>query len=79
MLSPAKLDLCGTGGWHTVAPDDGVRCGCITRGDGEGTGEGGVVTPAAGVTSVAVGTDSPADDGAGVAAADGGFRSDVEG
>lgn len=62
LLSPAKLDLCGNGAWHTVATDDGVRCGFITTGDGEGTGEGGVVTLLAGVINVAVGTASLAED-----------------
>lgn len=41
---------------------DGVRCGFITTGDGDGAGEGGEVTAPAGVTSVAVGTDSLAED-----------------
>lgn len=62
LLSPAKLDLCGNGAWHTVDADDGVRCGFMTTGDGDGTGEGGVVTLLAGVTNVAVGTDSLAED-----------------
>lgn len=57
LLSPARLDLCGSGAWHTVAADDMVRCGFITTGEGDGTGEGGVVTPLAGVIKVAVGTD----------------------
>lgn len=61
LLSPAKLDLCGNGAWHMVAADDGVRCGFITSADGDGTGDGGVVTLLAGVTKVAVGTDSLAD------------------
>lgn len=73
-LSPAKLDLWGRGAWHTVAADDGVRCGFITMGDGEGTGEGGVVTPLAGVISVAVGTESWAEeDEESLAGRDGGF------
>lgn len=74
LLSPAKLDLCGNGAWHTVAPDDGTRCGFITTGDGEGTGEGGVVTLLAGEINVAVGTDSLADDEDFLAGMDGGLR-----
>lgn len=58
LLSPARLDRCGNGAWHTV----GARCGFITIGDGDGTGEGGVVTLLAGVTNVAVGTGSLAED-----------------
>lgn len=75
LLSPAKLDLCGNGAWHTVAAVDGVRCGFITNGDGDGTGEGGVVTLLAGVINVAVGTDSLAEDEEEcLAGRDGGFR-----
>ncbi len=73
LLSPAKLDLCGNGAWHTVAADDAVRCGFITTGDGDGTGEGGVVTLLAGEINVAVGTDSLADDEWCLAGMDGGF------
>lgn len=74
LLSPAKLDLCGNGAWHTVAADDGVRCGFITNCDGDGTGEGGVVTLLAGVINVAVGTESLAEDEECLAGRDGGFR-----
>lgn len=56
LLSPARLDRCGKGAWHTVV--DAERCGFITTGDGDGTGEGGVVTLLAGVINVAVGTES---------------------
>lgn len=73
LLSPAKLDLCGNGAWHTVAADDGVRCGFITNGDGDGTGEGGVVTLFAGETNVAVGTDSLAEGKECLAGMGGGF------
>lgn len=73
LLRPAKLDLCGNGAWHIVAADDGVRCGFITTGDGEGTGEGGVVTLLAGEINVAVGTDSLADVEDCLAGIDGGF------
>lgn len=60
LLSPARLDLCGSGAWHTVVAEaGGARWGFITMGDGEGTGEGGEVTVLAGETSVAVGTGSP--------------------
>lgn len=63
LLSPARLDLWGSGAWHTVvvAPPAvaAARWGFITRGDGEGTGEGGDVTVLAGETRVAVGTGSP--------------------
>lgn len=63
LLNPAKLDLCGNGAWHTVGVvDGGTRCGFITTDDGDGTGEGGVVTLLAGVTSVAVGTKSVAEE-----------------
>lgn len=74
LLSPARLDLCGNGAWHIVAADEGMRCGFITAGVGDGTGEGGVVTPRAGVTNVAVGTDSLAEDEECLAGTDGGFR-----
>ncbi len=74
LLSPAKLDLCGNGAWHTVAVDDGAHCGFITTADGDGTGEGGVVTLLAGVINVAVGTDSLAEDEECLAGMDGGFR-----
>lgn len=73
LLSPARLDRCGNGAWHTVAADDGVRCGFITTGDGDGTGEGGVVTPLAGVTNVAVGTESLAEDEESLGGTDGGL------
>lgn len=71
LLSPAKLDLCGKGAWHT--DEDGTRCGFNTTGDGDGTGEGGVVTLGAGVTNVAVGTDSLAEDEDCLAGMGGGF------
>lgn len=74
LLSPAKLDLCGNGAWHTVAADDGTRCGFITTSDGDGTGEGGVVTLLAGVINVAVGTVSLAEDEECFGGMDGGFR-----
>lgn len=74
LLSPAKLDLCGSGAWHTLAAEDGARCGFITTGDGDGTGEGGVVTLLAGDINVAVGTDSLADDEECLGGTDGGFR-----
>lgn len=63
LLSPARLDRCGKGAWHAVvAAAAGVRCGFITTGDGDGTGDGGEVTALAGVMSVAVGTESLAED-----------------
>lgn len=79
LLSPAKLDLCGKGAWHTLAADDGVCCGFITTADGDGTGEGGVVTLLAGVINVAVGTESLAEDSECLAGMDGGFRLDEGG
>lgn len=74
LLSPAKLDLCGNGARHIVPADNNVCCGFITIGDGDGTGDGGVVTPLAGVTSVAVGTGSPPDNEECLAGMDGGFK-----
>lgn len=71
LLSPARLDLCGRGAWHTVVAAPAAvalavgRWGFITMGDGEGTGEGGDVMALAGETSVAVGTGSPANAAAG--------------
>lgn len=62
LLSPTKLDLWGKGAWHTVAADVSARCGFMTMGDGDGTGEGGMVTLLAGVINVAVGTESLAED-----------------
>lgn len=79
LLSPAKLDRCGNGAWHTFVVDDGVRCGFITSGEGDGTGEGGVVTLLAGVINVAVGTDSLAEDEECLAGTDGGFRFRLDG
>lgn len=74
LLSPARLDRCGKGAWHAVvAADDGVRCGFITTGDGDGTGDGGEVTPLAGVMSVAVGTDSEAEEEESLGGMEGGF------
>lgn len=73
LLSPAKLDLCGSGAWQTLDADDGTRCGFITAGDGDGTGDGGVVTVLAGVINVAVGTDSLAEDEDCLAGTGGGF------
>ncbi len=78
LLSPAKLDLCGNGAWHTVAADNDERWGFITTGDGEGMGEGGVVTLLAGEISVAVGTDSLADNEDCLAGMDGGFRFEMD-
>ena len=49
-LSPARLDRRGNG-TRLTSP-----LGFITTGEGDGTGEGGVVTTVAGVTSVAMGT-----------------------
>lgn len=72
LLSPARLDLCGNGAWHTVVAV-GARWGFITTGDGEGTGEGGEVTLLAGEISVAVGTDSLADDEECLGGMDGGL------
>lgn len=51
----------------------------MTTGEGDGTGEGGVVTPLAGVINVAVGTDSLVEDEESLAGRDGGFLLDVGG
>lgn len=78
LLSPAKLDLCGNGAWHIVAAADSGCCGFIGIGDGDGTGEGGVVTLLAGVTNVAVGTGSLAEDEECLGGMDGGAALGLE-